>query len=685
MRMNNPEITALQYALEKFGLVAKSDTSSNDSLGKLFELVFKSSSPSLGLLRTIFKHAENFDGKNLILPITNYHPFESFPTNNEKESGIAAYAKQLNFKNTLFSNSDDLNSTHYLLKEYFGNIGVNNLEGGSFYSYLKSFCGISKAIDQSDTGKLLFIGGDLSGIQSFIYSIISKYAAKNLKGRSFYLQLLADAAVLRLQKELGISDFNLIYSSGGGFFMFCGDSKENIEIIEKVRAEIELELFDKHGLELYFAIDYVAVEPEILFNKDLTKAWSELIEKTNVRKKQKFHKQLIGDFNKFFSPISTSELGIRDAITNEEIYSKKDAKPLSEESDNSYLKKITHFQIKLGKLLKSSEHLNYKVGKIDLDDPSTIFGVKFLLSKEPEIGYNNLKINPDKGSQSSNGIFYGGNHYPSDPKNHEPITFDELAASAESGIKRLGILRMDVDNLGKLFIKGFGDHTHIAAYNELSSRLDGFFKGYLNQLVKENKYDNKVIILYSGGDDLFIAGAYQAVLELSGDIRDTFQKWVGGSMQPGLSGGMAIVGGKFPVIKAAELAGDLEKKAKGFSRENEILKNAMCLFGIPFSWDKEYDEVIKWRDRWKEWFKSEKISKGILFKMYQYYEAKENKELKWQWQSLYTLKRQEKKSNQEEIDYLKSNVIIKGKENYRALDLCVIGGRLAEIGLRKQN
>jgi CRISPR-associated protein Csm1 len=376
-------------------------------------------------------------------------------------------------------------------------------------------------------------------------------------------------------------------------------------------------------------------------------------------------------------------LGLRDAITNEEIYSKKDAISFSNESKDSYLKRITHFQIQLGKELKSSEFLNYKIDDLSLDDPSTIFGINFRLSKRAEAGYKSLKINPNHTELFKNGIFYGGNYYPSNPENQEPITFDELANSSGEGINRLGILRMDVDNLGKLFIKGFRKETHIAAYHELSFRLDGFFKGYLNQLVKEN-YGDKVIILYSGGDDLFIAGAYQPILQLAGEIRNQFKKWTGGSMHPGISGGIAIVGGKFPVIKAAEIAGELEKKAKGFSREGQTLKNSLCLFDIPFSWEGEFEEVMNWKEKWKGWLESGKISKSILFKMYQYFQAKERQELSWQWQSLYTLKRQEKKADQEVIDFLKSNVILRGANNYRALDLCIIGGRLAELNLRNK-
>jgi CRISPR-associated protein Csm1 len=73
----------------------------------------------------------------------------------------------------------------------------------------------------------LLIGADFSGIQSYLYQIVSKYAAKNLKGRSFYLRMLSDAAALYLLKALDLPQANIIYNSGGGFYMIAPNT-ENI-------------------------------------------------------------------------------------------------------------------------------------------------------------------------------------------------------------------------------------------------------------------------------------------------------------------------------------------------------------------------------------------------------------------------------------------------------------------------
>ena len=40
---------------------------------------------------------------------------------------------------------------------------------------------------QTNSQPLLFVGGDLSGIQKFLYNITSQKAAVSLKGRSAYL------------------------------------------------------------------------------------------------------------------------------------------------------------------------------------------------------------------------------------------------------------------------------------------------------------------------------------------------------------------------------------------------------------------------------------------------------------------------------------------------------------------
>ncbi len=69
-------------------------------------------------------------------------------------------------------------------------------------------------------------------------------------------------------------------------------------------------------------------------------------------------------------------------------------------------------------------------------------------------------------------------------------TFMELAEESV-GIKRLAVLRADVDNLGTTFVSGFrradGDEQYatLSRTATLSRQLSLFFKGYINKILQE--------------------------------------------------------------------------------------------------------------------------------------------------------------------------------------------------------
>ena len=76
--------------------------------------------------------------------------------------------------------------------------------------------------------KHLFVGGDLSGIQKFLYNISSKKAAVSLKGRSFFLQQYMENVCAKIEeaaKNNGAKDTEVIYNSGGKFYLITDNSE----------------------------------------------------------------------------------------------------------------------------------------------------------------------------------------------------------------------------------------------------------------------------------------------------------------------------------------------------------------------------------------------------------------------------------------------------------------------------
>ena len=111
-------------------------------------------------------------------------------------------------------------------------------------------------------------------------------------------------------------------------------------------------------------------------------------------------------------------------------------------------------------------------------------------------------------------------------------SFAEFAEAAE-GVRRVGILRADVDSLGQAFASGFKNPDNKDRYVTLSRtaalswQLSLFFKFYINRILEHGTYSMKpgrtpeprrAAVVYSGGDDLFAAGAWNEVLELAVDI-----------------------------------------------------------------------------------------------------------------------------------------------------------------------
>lgn len=99
---------------------------------------------------------------------------------------------------------------------------------------------------------------------------------------------------------------------------------------------------------------------------------------------------------------------------------------------------------------------------------------------------------------------------------------DELAQNA-SGVRRLGVCRMDVDDLGRSFVSGYErpgrataaetqHYVTISRTAAFSRRCHCFSKCYINDVLS-GKHGGKrplaVTIVYSGGDDVFLVGAME--------------------------------------------------------------------------------------------------------------------------------------------------------------------------------
>lgn len=601
---------------------------------------------------------------------------------------------------------------------------------------------------------LLLFCGDINGIQKFIYNIASAKAAKSLKGRSFYIQLLTETIIQRIIDDCKVSLAHVVYSSGGKFFMILPNTQSVKSSLKALKKEIEANLFEIHHGELFVCMDFVEFgynnQIKVFFRDDLNNAagkltqannlgpvWKLLFEKIAFQKNRKLKDLLVERFDELFEPPK----GIFDssfvcAVTGVEL-KKEEARTLKKFGDESVVVSQPVFeQTRIGHLLKDADFFitfreigekSYEAWKeksiqpLNLKVHHYLFDEKELTGDQSEFRFissadvarvrrfNNTnfnQINKLKGKLSSYGFsFYGGNKQAMKEGNREYKTFEELAGDNDSGFRRLGILRMDVDNLGRLFIEGIPEERkNLSVYSTLSNQLDLFFSGYINTIRNSEKFCDDINILYSGGDDIFAVGRWNLIIEFAETVRNDFRKFVCERDDISLSAGVALVGSKFPLAKAAQLAGEAEDQAKAFggdiSRGTSPTKNAINLFGENVAWGDEFSFVKNLSFELFNWLRQGKIAKSLLQRFFVFRKIKDEGRQDWRWLSAYAFARYQKSAStaKEELDKLKTLMITGSFENLRlesgelksfrfettrALDLLCIAARWADFRSRE--
>ena len=638
-----------------------------------------------------------------------------------------------------------------LLKKYLWCIpSATNVEPAdvSLYEHLKTTAAIATCLydyyeeknrkieykDNKIEGEdcLLMTCIDLSGIQKFIFDISNKKAAKSLKGRSFYLQLLMQAAIDKIiyHENINLYSTNVIYASGGKAYLLLPNTEKVKTALADVKKEIEQFLYEKFHGHLFMAIGTVAfgyetfldnenkwtnkIQSKELSDKELIKLnkkqdqldlgdlWRLVSDRSSQQKQNKFKSKIL-DYS-VFEPQDYIKDSERCAVTGIN-YPKSEMKVLNEKEEDGkeiYVSKMVDDQIKLGQKLKDCQYIKAMFdapeAKCDID----ILGIKYQLisndtlksfkneGEEKVIVYalNQTEFDYDLNNVGVKTIFYGGNVQPFDGQG-EIKTYEEMARYGNKNTK-LGILRMDVDNLGQIFIKGFGDHQKsFAAYATLSFMLEVFFCGYINQIRNKEKFKDTIQILYSGGDDLFVVGRWDSVIDFADMINAEFRNCTKRD-DITISGGIAIVGSKYPISKSAELSGEAEKRAK----DND--KNTINFFGQNVKWGEEF-EFVKSFTTQARYFDGE-TSKSLLHSIQNFKLIKDKqdnngkRDFAYMWQSAYKLSRMLERINDKNsgsygfVDSIRKNILHNdtfGNEKY--LDLIAVGSRWVEYLLKNKN
>jgi CRISPR-associated protein Csm1 len=457
-------------------------------------------------------------------------------------------------------------------------------------------------MDNSKKDQFILISGDVSGIQDFIFNIPSKGAAKSLKGHSVYLSLLSDVLTRFLIRELNLKEINVLYNGGGNFYILAPKSKE--EKFLALKSEISKLLLNIHGGSIYVALDYISLCPAD-FEK-FNVQWKRVGDKIDNQKRKKWSEiGLKENYSLLFGPFSSGskekEYCRLCGIEKEKRKIKYD--PESEISRCSFcasFEKLTN-SIKKADCLVVKESKGH-VDKIEVyQDAFRLFGYEYNFCSAKEMSVNDFKqaylLNDTNFLQKGyQGYRLGALKLPL--KNEGTgLTFKEIAEGSQ-GDAKLALLKLDIDNLGYLFSDGFGKNATISRVTALSRMLGLYFEGYINHLITENQWGNYLYVVFSGGDDTFVIGAWDKVMEFVQKFYDQFKEFTGGADSViTFSAGICIFNYDYPLIMSSQLTEEALDKAKNFLEEGEDLpqKNKTCLFGEVFNWE-EFKRIKEFKN-----------------------------------------------------------------------------------------
>lgn len=454
----------------------------------------------------------------------------------------------------------------------------------------------------------LLVSGDISGIQDFIYTIPSKGALKTLRGRSLYIDLLLEEFIDEYLEQIGLSRANVLYSGGGHFYILAPNIEDTKKAIDKLQAKMNRWLMENIGINLYLAIGTAECSANNLMKSE---AQGNLF--AIVNKKLKDDKTIRYSKDEDFLEYIFNVEKEKDTAKKEcNICHNLVDKLWKYNSDEEIACEFCLNLYKLGQDILTQD-LVFVISEEKIDGGIKIFGK----DKDLYMYAVNIKdIDMFKGKilriYSKNNLLENDlavrlylADYSAKNENDEVMTFDDLAKSSckiDKGIKRLGVLRLDIDDLGIAFSSGFVSdkdkiednlrYATLSRYADLSKDISMFFKVAINKICAgdltggvdfEEKAFNifgiakapkrKVNIIYAGGDDLFLVGAWDEVLEVAIDINRAFKQFTNGKLT--LSAGMAMFSPTYPISKMAEIVGLLVQMSK--SKKD---KNSIALFGM---------------------------------------------------------------------------------------------------------
>lgn len=456
------------------------------------------------------------------------------------------------------------------------------------------------SIKNNQLKKFLFVSGDLSGIQDYIFRS-SDTKAKILRAKSFEIQAFSEAVSRHILQSLNLPPVCKIMDAGGRFLLLLPNTESTKESLEQLRSKVE-----EWSVQKYFG--------------QLTLNLSQGIEASGLDLDQKKARFLFSSIAQDTARTKQTKLqnflnGKNHLIEKEytEIESNQDVceccgKRKKETKRNMCT--VCFSQTRFGERIPKNNYLAWIENQPE--------GALNLFGKTSMQSYADLRDIPEytlpiaiNQFDPRFGTLYTPYYLPLKENGSEVMDFTDIADKAE-GKNYLAMLKADVDNLGYIFSSGIGERISLSRYASLSRMLNFYFSACINHSLK-TKYRN-LYMVFSGGDDLCLIGPWDQVLDYVADLQKEFTRFTGNNPSVTISYGISLAGAKMPIHNIAEEAEVAEREAK-LKKPGKIHVFKTITDGT------RYEELISAANQLSEFMQkegNEKVTSGSVYRLLNY-------------------------------------------------------------------
>ena len=480
-------------------------------------------------------------------------------------------------------------------------------------------------------GRVLILG-DISGIQRFVTNVASVGGgqAKRLRARSFYVQLLCDAAALKILDALGVKTLDgghVLMSAAGHFVLRVADDPGCEEALARQEAEMNAWLLSELAGEVRLSLAWSSGGDSEMarfllahrgMNRSTLRPWASVVAGRGTwdeaslvlaprdkpcqlcgRRKGEIDELLENGDRRSICRLCDKLKQVGEKLTGAErliIAKPNSARP----SSNAW---ISAFGLNVG-LGSSVVH------------PSDTLAIASLGEPIPE-----MTNDPFAGRRLTRPL---ARHVPAGETGHATLDFHAIAGKS-TGDHKLGVFKADGDDMGAFWTSIFEADQDLTRYCALSKEFDDFSAGEVDGLIARPAEGRGrwrfIYTIYSGGDDLLYLGPWDVVLDFAAEVRRLFRlRFSRHGLS--LSAGIAVVKPGWPIRRVAQLAEDLLEQAKTTPAPGaEGPKDQVAALGSVWKWD-GHQGIIDEGKQWASWVRSSALDRGWLQRVRELNEAR---------------------------------------------------------------